>query len=269
MKQISKILIAIAGTVVLAIVGLFYLATGMMADVANEFFTAVEKQDIAAARSYLSADFQASTDEAALKHYLTDAALLSFKQATWSNRHLAAARGQFNGMVMTESGSVPLKMMFVKQKGDWKISAIQTLAAGQERSEEITASLPTKPDQAALVRRTMLDFGISTAGGDMKHFHSILAPRWQRQTSPEKLSKSFADALETRMDFSGLEEYEPVIEPPTGLGEGGELQLNGYFPTRPNQVHFKQTYIYEGLGWKLIGFGFSTRPPGQAEAIKT
>lgn len=258
MKELLKIVIGLVGAVVLAIMGLFHLAAGRMTEVADEFFAAVQKQDIAAAHSYLSEDFKASTDEAALKQFLTARALLAFEQTAWSDRHIASGLGQLDGEISTESGSVPLKLQFLKEGGAWKIYAIHL------QSEETSAGLPLRLDQVALVKRAMADFGISTRDHDMKHFHSVIALRWQRQTTPEKLSEVFAEAMSRRLDFTVLEHLEPVIEPAMELDEDGKLILKGYFPTSPNRVNFTHTYEYEGLEWKLVGFRFSIRPPEQA-----
>jgi len=66
MKKLLKIVIGIVVVFVAAIVAVFYFTAGM-ADTADAFFSAIKKQDIATARSYLSEDFKASIDEAALK----------------------------------------------------------------------------------------------------------------------------------------------------------------------------------------------------------
>jgi hypothetical protein len=263
MKELLKIVIVLVGSVVLAITGLFYLAAGMMTGVADEFFAAIGKQDIAAAHSYLTEDFKASTDEAALKQFLTTQALLGFEQTDWSDRHIASGLGQLDGAVITGNGAVPLKLMFLKEGGAWKINAIRL------QSEETSAGLPLRMAQVALVKRAMVDFAISIRDADMKHFYSTLSRRWQRHTTPEKLGEAFADTMSKRLDLTVLEDLQPVIEPILELDEDGGVTLEGYFPTSPNRVNFEQAYVYEGLEWKLIAFGLSIRPPEEAGKIKT
>lgn len=260
MKELLKIVTVLVGAVVLAIMGLFHLAAGRMTDVADEFFAAIGKQDIAAAHSYLSQDFKSRTDAAALRRFLEKQALLDFQKTAWSDRHIASGFGQLDGEVITRSGGgVPLKLVFLKESGAWKIYAIHL------QNEETAAGVPLRLHQVALVKRAMVDFGISTRDNDMKHFHSAIALSWQRQTTPEKFAEVFAETMSKRMDFTVLEQLEPVIEPAMALDEDGELTLEGYFPTSPNRVNFKQTYSYEGLEWKLVGFRFSIRPPESAD----
>lgn len=253
MKKLLKIVIGIVLVFVLAIVTVFYFTAGM-ADAANAFFTAIKKQDIAVARSYLSEDFKASTDEAALKDFLTKGALLNFKETTWSKRQISGGRGELNGEVITETGGVvPLKLLFVKENDAWKIYGIQKPTAGLQ-VEESSPTIPSKKDQTALVKRSMHDFALSVNSKSMDHFHSTASKLWQRQFTPQKLSESFGAIYEADVDLTVLDGFEPSIEPVSELGKNGELILQGFFPTRPDKVYFKQQFIYEGIGWKLVGF---------------
>jgi hypothetical protein len=262
MKKLLKIVIGIVAVFVLAIVAVFYLTSGM-ADAADEFFAAIKRQDIANARGFLSEDFKASTDETALKQFLTQGALLNFKETNWSNRQISGGRGELEGEVITETGGVvPLKLLFVKENNAWKIYGIQKPTAGLQ-TEQSSPNVPSQPDQVALVKRSMHDFGVSVNSKDMTHFHGTVSQLWQREFTPEKFNGVFGSVFDKGVDFTLFDAYEPSIQPVAALGEHGELVLTGYFPTQPKQMHFEQKYIYEGLGWKLVGFSFNTN----AEAL--
>jgi hypothetical protein len=258
MKKLLKIVIGIVVVFVLAIVAVFYFTTGM-ASTADAFFEAIKKQDIAAARSYLSEDFKASTDETALKDFLSKGALLRFKKASWSNRQISGGRGELNGEVTTDTGGVvPLKLLFVKENDAWKIYGIQKPTAGLQ-AEESSPTIPSKPDQAVLIKRSMHDFALSVNSKDMEHFHGTVSQLWQRQFTTEKFNEVFGKIYDSGLDLTVLDGFEPIVEPVSNLGEHGELVLKGYFPTKPKQVQFEQKYIYEGIGWKLFGFSFETK----------
>jgi hypothetical protein len=258
MNKLLKIVIGFVAVFVLAIVAVFYFTSGMT-DTAEAFFHAIKKQDIAAARSYLSEDFQASTDEAALKEFLSRGALLNYKETSWSNRQVSGGRGELNGEVTTDTGGViPLKLMFVKENGQWKIYGIQKPTAGLQ-TEESSPNIPGKADQVALAKLSMHDFAVSVNNKSMEYFRSTISQLWQKQFTTQQLDDVFADTYKMGLDFTILDSFEPVLEPTTTLGENQELILTGYFPTNPNQVHFTQKYVYEGVTWKLIGFKFSIR----------
>lgn len=253
MKKLLKILTGFVVVLVLAVVAAFYFTSGMV-NTATAFFEAVKEQDIAAARSYLSEDFKASTDEATLEQFLSTSALLRYKEAGWSNRQVSGGRGELHGAVTTDTGGiVPLRLTFVKENGEWKIYGIQKPTAGLQVGTG-TPGIPGKAEQVALVRRSMRDFAISVNAESMEHFHSAASRLWQRQVTAAKLDEIFAITYNAGLDFTVLDDVEPTIEPVSALGENGELILKGNFPTTPVQLEFEQTYVYEGIGWKLLGF---------------
>jgi hypothetical protein len=256
MKTLLKIVIGLAAVFILAIGAAFWLTSGM-ADTADAFFQAVKKQDLAAARSYLSEDFRASTDEPALKEFLTRGALLHFKDANWSNRQISGGRGELNGAIRTDAGGVvPLKLMFVKENGAWKIYGIQKPTAGLQ-PEDTSPTVPARADQIELVKRSMHEFALSVNSKSMEHFRGTVSHMWQRQITTQQMDDAFGKVYGIGADFTVLDKVQPVIEGNPALGEHGELVLKGYYPTQPNQVDFKQSYLYEGIGWKLYGFSFN------------
>lgn len=258
MKKLLKIVIGIVAAIVLAIVAVFYFTAGMV-DTATAFFDAVKKQDLAAAHGYLSEDFKANTDEAALKAFLSRSALLQFKQASWSNRQISGGRGELEGAVTTDSGGiVPVKLVLVKENGAWKIYSIQKPTAGAQ-VEAASPGIPGQADQVVLIKRSMRDFAVSVDNKSMEHFRSTVSQLWQKQITTAKLDEIFGKIYDADLNLAVVDNFEPVIEPVSALGQNGELVLKGYFPTKPNQVHFQQKYIYEGADWKLFGFSFDIK----------
>jgi len=50
-----------------------------------------------------------------------------------------------------------------------------------------------------------------------------------------------------------LDNVSPIFDEKPSMNEENVLLINGYYPSKPNQVFFRQEYVYEGLGWKLLG----------------
>lgn len=258
MKTFLKIVIGFAIVSALGIAMVFYFTSGMV-DSANAFFDAVKRQNLAEARNFLSVDFKASTDEAALKEFLAKNALTQVKHASWSNRQISSGRGSLDGVVTTESGgSVPLKLTFVKEDGVWKIYAIRKPAAGLQ-TDGASPDIPGKPAQVELVRQSIRDFAISVDNKSMEHFRGTLSNLWQKQTTAAELDKVFGKTYGADLNFAALDGVEPVLEPVDSLDANGVLIIKGYFPTKPDQFHFQQKYIHEGTNWKLIGFSFNIK----------
>ena len=256
MKKLLKIVIGLVVVFVLAIGIVFWLTSGM-AETADAFFKAVKKQDLTAARSYLSEDFRASTDEAALQEFLTRGAILHFKDASWSNRQISGGRGELNGAIHTEAGGVvPLKLMFVKENGAWKIYGIQKPTAGLQQGET-SPTVPGKADQVELVKHSMHEFALSVNSKSMEHFRGTVSQLWQRQITTGQMDTAFGKTYDAGVDLTVLDRRQPVIEADPTVGAHGELVIKGYYPTQPSQVIFEHTYVYEGVGWKLCGFSFN------------
>src|ERR1043165_5297177 len=128
--KVLKILLGIAAGIA-AIVGIALYATSGIVAATDEFFAAVQRQDFAAAHGYLSEDFKATTNVAALQEFITSSALVRFKEASWSSREIRGSRGTLAGEITTQSGGVvPLKVSLVKESSLWKIASLQKPAAG-------------------------------------------------------------------------------------------------------------------------------------------
>jgi hypothetical protein len=224
MKKLLKIVIGIVIVFVAAIATVFYFTSGMVG-AADEFFAAIKKQDIPAARSFLSEDFKASTDETALKEFLSKGALLQFKETNWSSRQISGGRGELNGEVITETGGVvPLKLLFVKENDAWKIYGIQKPTAGLQ-AEETSPTIPSKSDQVVLVKRATHDFATSVNAKSMEHFYATVARLWQKETTPQQFNEVFGAFFNHDIDLTILDVMQPTLEPVSALGESGQLIL--------------------------------------------
>ena len=120
-----KVMAALVGaTSVLVFIALAVLLslTSALIEVASQFFAAVKANDIAQARTWLSREAQAVTDEDALRQFLVKSELLGFRAANWPVRQVLGGRGELKGTVTNESGSeVPMVLTFLKEDGQWRI----------------------------------------------------------------------------------------------------------------------------------------------------
>jgi len=259
-KKLLKTMIGIA-VFGAAIGGIVMYFTAGMADTAEAFFQAVKRQDMSAARNYLSTEFKANTNEATLKAYLSNNSLLHFKKASWSNREISGGHGELSGEVTSDSGGVvPLKLSFLKENDAWRIYYIENTKPGLQtdsvQTQETRPVVPDTADQILLVKRSMHDFALSVNAKSMEHFYGTLSQVLQQQVTVTKLDEAFGQVYEAGMDLTNLDQMEPVIEPVSALGEHGELLLKGYFPTTPDPFHFEHQYVVDDKGWKLFGFNF-------------
>jgi len=221
--------------------------------VADEFLSAARDHDMAKAYSYLSDDFKQNTSEAELESYLDREGLTRFSQASWSNRSISGSRGTLSGSLTTESGgAIPLTLEFVKGEQGWKIFAIKKPAAGIQQ-ETSSLSPPPEAELVRLVDETMREFALSVNEKSMARLYEYISDLWRQQTSVEDLNGVFDAFYGAGIDLTVLSKFSPIFATAPSVNPQGVLEVSGHYPTKPNQVYFEQKYVYEGLGWKLIG----------------
>ncbi|MFZ0488374.1 MAG: hypothetical protein WAL83_15370 [Arenicellales bacterium] len=253
MNKGLKILLAVVGVVVVGIAAVFYFLSGMTT-VADDFFSSVGNNDMDKAYSYLSEDFKSSTSKEQLRQFLEKHSLTNFKESHWASRSISGGNGKVSGSVTTESGGViPITLRFVKEEAGWRIYSIQKPPSGiQERDAPIQA--PSEEDQVKLVADAMHVFALSVNDKSMAKLYSHLSNLWQRQATIEQLDKAFASFYDLGVDLTVLDGMSPRFSSRPAVDDDGVLLITGLYPTTPNQVHFEQRFVYEGLSWKLVGF---------------
>jgi hypothetical protein len=262
MKKWMKVLLGVVGALVgifaIAIGAVFFFTSGMV-DTADAFFAALKANDFRKAHTFLAAEFKASTDEKALREFLSRSSITSFKESSWSNRQVSGGRGELVGSITTDTGGVvPLKLTFVKENGDWKIYALQKPSAGLQ-TESSSRDAPSKDEAISLVKRSIHDFAVSADKRDMTHFYGTLSALWQGQVTTAKLNDAFKPIMDSGATWSVLDRFDPVLSADGTVDEHGVLVLAGHYPTKPNQVYFQQKYVYEGVTWKLVGFNIHAK----------
>lgn len=88
------------------------------------------------ARSYLSKAFRADTNEQSLHRYLSENSLLNYESASWNSRGIENNHGKLEGTIRSiKGGNIPIRIRFVKERGQWKIFCIQTLKPGLQLND--------------------------------------------------------------------------------------------------------------------------------------
>lgn len=256
MKTLLKALLGIVVVFVLAL-GAIFIFTADMVTSADEFFAAVKNRDMEKAYTFLSEDFQASTSQADLEQFLEKNLIHKFREASWESRSINGGRGTLTGSITTESGGVvPITLNFVKGDNGWKIYSIQKPASGIQE-EATPLQLPSENEQVALVHESTMVFAESVRERNMAIFHSHVSNLSQQQLNVETLEEAFSSFY--GLDLTVLEKLAPTFNGKPTLDENGVMLISGFYPTKPQQLHFEHQYIYEGLGWKLMAFSVNIK----------
>lgn len=253
MKTWMKVVLGIfAGIAVL--IGFIFWLTGDVTKAGDDFFVAVQNDDIDAAYELLSEDFKAGTTKEELKSYLSDNALDKVAEVSWGGRMIEGNLGTLNGTIETETGgSIPLTLRLVNSENGWKILSIRKETAGFESGSSETP-LPSKEIQTQLVSGSVAKYAQSLADKNMTKFYNHISGTWQQQTSVEELGQIFGSAYQFAPGWSNLTQLQPVLDD-AYVERGTEaVFIKAHYPVKPSAVYLEQKYVYEGTGWKLLGF---------------
>ena len=133
MKRMWIVILALlgVGSCVGGLVGSVLYFTLGLTECADGFFAAVKRQDLVAARVYLSEDFRAHASEAALVEFIGTGPLAHCASTHWSSREIKNDTGRLEGEVQSDSGGVtPITLTLVRERGEWRIQSLARAEAG-------------------------------------------------------------------------------------------------------------------------------------------
>ena len=121
--------------------------------------------------------------------------------------------------------------------------------------------VPPEDELRKLLTATILDVDRAARAKDVKLLFPRLIGFWQRIEMTEKLKGSLK-LFEDRPppEFVSVGNVTPIFSKPAVLTKEGEFTVGGNFPTTPNPVYFKFTYLFENGEWKLGSWSLGTAP---------
>jgi|GEM_PF-3973885 len=119
---------------------------------------------------------------------------------------------------------------------------------------KLLAVIPSIYEARNLVNNSMGLLSASIRQGSMKLFYKNISGYWKARTNVKDLDRSFRRFISTKVDLTSLGKLKPVIVRRPCITRGGSLVIEGFYPTRPYRVIFRQRYRRENGKWKLSGF---------------
>lgn len=259
MKTWMKVTLGIFGGFAV-LIGLIFWLTGDVTKTGDDFFAAVQNDDMDAAYALLSDDFQAGTSKESLQSYLVANALDNPKDTSWGSRSISGSTGELEGTVTTaDGGKISLKLLLVNSEAGWRIHTIEKESARFKDSAG-GRSIPSAVKQKQLFQETMTIFAESLSDGTMKKMRDRAAGSFQRQIALKDLDKSYEESFKFAEDFSEMSTFSPIIDS-GDIGENGALNIRGHYQNGTRPIYIDQAYEYEGIGWKLMGLVYRVGSP--------
>lgn len=255
-------LLAVGGVVafaliIVAIMSIVFTATSGAVAEAEAFLRLSTEGRYEESYASASQSLQANQTQSEFATKFARLGISGFESASWNKREIKNGIATLEGTVKTPDGEVVgLTMRLLKEDGAWKVVSISGSDDGATTISKARADrgeLPGEEEAGRLARQSLLQLNSAMRSGDFGPFHDSISEQWQEQISAEKLKSVFQPLAAQGVDFSGVEETEPVFAMPPSRDSDGLLVLAGHFPTEPRRTVFRLTFISEGADWKLFG----------------
>ncbi len=264
MKKFLKVLGIIVVVIGLIIAAVFYFTAGMV-EVGDEFFEAASKGDSQRAYEQLAQEFASDITPEELQAFLDNMQVADLESVDWGERSFSGSQGEIAGMLKLKGGgSVPFSMDMLKEDDGWKVYTIRKTPSGIQ-STPASREIPAEAEIIRLVNETTAAFTQSVYEKSMAKFYDHISVLWQNQTTVEELDGIFGGLYPIEDDMRVLLNYSPVFTSPPSINANGVLLVEGHYPTKPTQVNFTQKYIFEGVGWKVVGYSSNLVEVGGGE----
>jgi len=246
-----------AGLAVL--VGFIFWLTGDIVKAGDDFFAAVQNDDMDAAYALLSEDFQTTTSKEGLRTYLAANTLDKVRSVDWRSRSITNNTGELEGTIRTqEGGAIPIKLGLVKSDGGWKIFRLVKAAAGfqvTDSTENIKPRMPSEAEQIRLVKETTNIFVGALNDENMKALYDHGSKEFRRINSVLELTDTFKSFEEFGPELLFLKGQAPGLQKPVTMDERGRLIIEGFYDMKLDVFVFYQHYELEDGRWKLDKIG--------------
>ncbi len=259
-------------------IGLIFWATSGISATADNFFNLLaEKNYKIAYQEYLSSDFKAKIPLTKFINYVKTNNLDKVKETNWGNRQINGNLGELEGSLITQDGSaIPIKLKFVKADNNWQIYSINkpksgiSLNSNQNKNtnnlvykKPSSLKTPSKKEALILLTDSMQHFSYSIKNKNMKEFYDNISDMWQKQTTLEKLNKTFKKLMDANVNLTPLINSIPEIKK-IQITPEGVLKINATYDGKAInlkniKIDIDNIYINENHQWKLLGFAIKVR----------
>lgn len=107
------------------------------------------------------------------------------------------------------------------------------------------------PEMSMLIRGTIVALHQANVTGNYTVLRDLGASSLRQTNSPADLAVLFAEFRERRFNLAPAVLFDAVLDQKPKLTPNGLLQVIGHFPTKPQEVLFDMTFLYEAGAWRL------------------
>jgi hypothetical protein len=139
----------------------------------------------------------------------------------------------------------------------WLILAgllVPLLAAGALAEQQPASGLKVPSDQALtiMIKSILITYNDANLSGNYSVLRDLASPAFREANSPSALAEIFKDNREKNINIAPILLFQPKLLRKPEIDADGDLVLEGFFDTRPDQVRFLIVYRAVEGAWQLF-----------------
>lgn len=107
------------------------------------------------------------------------------------------------------------------------------------------------PEMSMLIRTTMVALHQANVTGNYTVLRDLGAGILRASNTASDLAVLFAPFREKQFNLAPSVLMDAVLDEKPKLTTNGEMRLTGHFPTKPQEIMFDMTFLYEGGAWRI------------------
>jgi hypothetical protein len=120
------------------------------------------------------------------------------------------------------------------------------------------------PTISMLIRETMVALDQADITGNYTVLRDLGASVMRASNTASDLADHFAGFRQKRISLAQAVLFDAVLDQKPNLSTDGALRLIGHFPTRPQEILFDLTFVFENNTWRVAQISAGTRAPADA-----
>jgi hypothetical protein len=153
-----------------------------------------------------------------------------------------------------------------KNKQEKTVKAQNTADKQAVEKPSANPAVPNKLQLKLLIQTYMIALAQANITNNYTVLRALGSPAFQNNNAPRKLADIFANLRKRNIDLSPVILYAPILSSEPAFDENGLLSLIGYYPTTPQQVHFKLLLQPVSGTWRLFSISVKTVAVGKNSA---
>ena len=111
--------------------------------------------------------------------------------------------------------------------------------------------IPSDRVQVVLIKNTLIALNHANVSGNYTVLRDLCSPQLRERQKASDLALAFRDTHDRSRDLSFVLTMNPIPAQSQMFSTDGRLRLVGYFPTRPQELHYDLTFLKTSFfqGW--------------------